>query len=89
MRTGGMTKGLLGFIGGVWSYIQRPKVPPAKAARTPNVILNKVYKAKHSVESLLYQNQSVIAESGEGGESSAQTCSQQQPYFGRKVETGR
>ena len=42
---GGMTKGLLGFIGGVWSYIQRPKVPPAKAARTPNVILNKVYKA--------------------------------------------
>lgn len=44
MRTGGMTKGLLGFIGGV-GYIQRPKAPPAKAARTPNVILNKVYKA--------------------------------------------
>ncbi len=43
MRTGGMTKGLLGFIGAF--YIQRPKAPPAKAARTPNVILNKVYKA--------------------------------------------
>ena len=26
-------------------YTQRPKAPPAKAARTPNVILNKVYKA--------------------------------------------
>jgi len=37
---------------------------------------------------LLYQNQSVIAESGEGGESSAQAGSQQQPYLSRKVETG-
>ena len=45
MRTGGMTKGLLGLVGDIELCLQRPKVPPAKAARTPNVMLNKVYKA--------------------------------------------
>ena len=44
MRTGGMTKGLLGFIG-VFGLYTASEEPPAKAARTPNVILNKVYKA--------------------------------------------
>lgn len=44
MRTGGMTKGLLGFIG-VFGLYTASEGAPAKAARTPNVILNKVYKA--------------------------------------------
>ena len=43
MRTGGMTKGLLGFIG-VFGLYTASEAPPAKAARTPNVILNKVYR---------------------------------------------
>ncbi|RGT24964.1 hypothetical protein DWX44_04620 [Bacteroides uniformis] len=36
---------LKSLVADLRGYIQRPKAPPAKAARTPNVILNKVYKA--------------------------------------------
>ena len=44
MRTGGMTKGLLGFIG-VFGLYTASEGAAGEGCQAPNVILNKVYKA--------------------------------------------